>query len=230
MSAEYYHLAPVILSDDLFFTYRPDCEVSGSFPTRQAAYIAAEQNMMKAIGTFLLPTTVTGTYTPTSNPLVLEWDRVSKINSVKVLSRDGGCDCDLTEEEACALIRDSYGYIDVVRTQVLAASRCGCGAGGGLNPYQIQVAFTAGLPTGTAANDASLHIGLAMAAELELKHIVDPGALEGGPGDAGVQSYGTKGYSETRVKLKNTPFGTSAIANHIYNRISHLRRKRALRF
>lgn len=227
MPADFYHLAPVILTDDLFFTYRPDCMVTGSASVRAAAYVAAEQKMIQAIGTPLIPTSITGTYMPQSNPLILDFDRVQSIDAVILYTHDGECNCDLTEEEGCGLIRNHYGYIDVVRTSNLARRLCACGSNA---PYQWRIAYTAGLPTGTAANDANLHIGLAMAAELELKHILDPGALEGGPGDPGVQSYGTKGYSETRVKLKNTPFGTSAIANHIFNRVRHLRLKRALRF
>lgn len=226
MTVDYYHLAPVILSDDLFFKYRPDCMVTGTAELRNAAYITAEQQMIRAIGTFLLPTTVTGSYVPTGNPLILEYDRLISIDGVTYQDLNGDCSCVLDPEDGCGLIRGGYGYIDIMRTSQLAR-RCGCGGGGA---YRVDVAFTAGLPTGTAANDASLHIGLAMAAELDLKEMIDPGALEGGPGDVGVQSFSTEGYSETRVKLRNTPFGTSALANHIFHRVRHLRRHRALRF
>lgn len=228
MTVDYYHTAPVILSDDLFFKYRPDCMVTGSYELRQAAYITAEQQMIQAIGTLLLPTTITGTYFPAQGPIVLEYDRVQSIDGLTYLTRDGACNCNLNREAGCAMIRSGYGYIDPVRTQALARQQCSC-AGGNV-PYQLEVAYTAGLPTGTAANDTNLHVALAMAAELDLKEMIDPGALEGGPGDPGVQSYSMQGYSESRTKLKNTPFGSSALANHIFNRVSHLRRKRALRF
>lgn len=227
MPADFYHLSPVILTDALFFELRPDCQVTGTATTRQHAFIWAEQKMVQAIQTPLLPTTMTGTYSATGNPLVLDFDRVQSIDRVKVLTHSGECDCDLTREDGCALIRGGYGYIDVIRTQSLASNKCGCG-----DPaqYKWEVVFTAGLPTGTAANDSSLHVALAMAAEIQLKEVHDPGALEGGPGDPGVQSYGSRGYSETRVKLESTPFGTSALANKIFDMVSHLRRKRALRF
>jgi hypothetical protein len=227
MTVDYYHLSPVILSDDLFFLYRPDCMVTGTAVLRNAAYISAEQKMIQSLGTFLSPTTVTGSYVPTGNPLVLEYDRIISINGVTYQDLEGDCTCVLDPEAGCGLIRGGYGYIDVIRTSALAG-RCGCH--GSFGAYRVDVSFTAGIPTGTAANDANLHIALAMAAELELKEILDPGALEGGAGDPGVQSFSTEGYSETRVKLRNTPFGSSALANHIQNRVSHLRRKRALRF
>lgn len=227
MPAEFYHLSPVILTDDLFFTYRPDCMVTGTAELRQAAYLTAEQQMVQAIGTPLVPTTVTGTYLATGNPLILDFDRVQSIDSVVILTDDGACNCDLTREDGCAQVRGGYGYIDVKRTSDIARSKCGCGANAS---YKWEIAFTAGLPTGTSSQDSNLHIALAMAAELDLKEMIDPGALEGGPGDPGLTSFGTQGYSESRVKPRSTPFGQSAMANHIFNRIKHLRKKRALRF
>jgi hypothetical protein len=230
LTKELYHLSPVILSDDLFFKYRPALTITGTSDLRQAAYLTAEQQMMTALNTPLIPTSITGTFfAPPGNNIVLDWDRVQSIDNVTVLTDDGGCNCNLGNASACAFIRSGVGYVDVRRTAGLVAAQCSCGGGSNF-AYQFRIAYTAGLPTGTAANDANLHIALAMAAELDLKEMIDPGALEGGAGDPGVTQFGSKNYSETRVDLKNTPFGTSAVANHIFNRIRHLRRYRALRF
>jgi len=228
LGKELYHLSPVILTDDIFFKYRPALTITGTNDLRQAAYLTAEQQMMTALNTPLIPTSITGTFfAPPGQDIVLDWERVHSIDNVTVLTDDGGCNCDLGESSGCGFIRSGVGYIDVRRTAALAASQCSCG---GMGVYQYRVAYTAGLPTGTAANDLNLHIALAMAAELDLKEMVDPGALEGGAGDPGVTQFGSKNYSETRVDLKVTPFGTSAVANHIFNRVRHLRTLRALRF
>jgi hypothetical protein len=229
MSVEYYHLSPVILTDDVFFPLTPPLTESGTFGQRQVAYLAAEQQAMQAIGTFLIPTTVTGSFIwpIPPKPIILPHDRVQSIDRVAVYGRDDLCSCDLTAYDGCGLIRDSYGYIDLVVTEGYWRSSCGCAPGG---PYRVEVTYTAGLPTGTAANDTSLHMGLAIAARLNLWEMVEPGALEGGAGDAGVQSYGTLGYSETRVPLKNTPFGVSALANKANMLVKHLKRHRMLRF
>jgi hypothetical protein len=69
-----------------------------------------------------------------------------------------------------------------------------------------------------------------MLARIELLEMVNPGALEGGAGDIGVQSYNVPGYSESRVKMKKTPLGTSAQAIKAWHLVSHLYLKRPLRF
>jgi hypothetical protein len=230
MTVEYYLLSPVILTDNLFFQYCPALTVSGSAAQRQAAYLAAEQLTMDGIGTFLLPTTITGTFLwpPVPEPFILPHNRIHSIDRIVVTSLDGGCTCDVTEYAGCGLIRDGDGVIDARVTEGAFLRACGCGPS--LRPYQAFITYTAGLPTGTAANDLNLHMALAMLARLELLEMVDPGALEGGGGDQGVQSYGTLGYSETRIKLQRTPVGSSAIANKAWLKLKHLRRKRALRF
>ena len=225
---EWYHLAPVILDDALFFSLTPPMTESGTVGQRLAAYATAERQAMNAIGTFLLPTTVTGTWPwpQPYAPLVLPHNRVHSIDRVAVNALQD-CNCDLTQYDGCGIIRSGYGYIDVRVVASRFISNCGCGS---LVPYNMEVTYTAGLPTGTAAQDSSLHLALAIAARLTLWEMIEPGALEGGAGDPGVQSYGTLGYSEQRVKLKVTPFGASALANKAWLLTEHLRLKRAFRF
>ena len=48
------------------------------------------------------------------------------------------------------------------------------------------------------------------------------------PGDIGVQSYTNQQYSENRVKLLRTDFGTSARAQFVKKLIEKRRRKRSV--
>jgi hypothetical protein len=181
--------------------------------------------MIQELVTPLLPTQLTGTYMwPFRYPLALEFCHLQSIDHVRALALDG-CNCDLTEYEACATIRsDTYGYIDP-RLIWGGVNVCGCGPG---QIYQIEVVFTAGLPTGVAANDSSLHLGLATAAAQVLREIVDPGSNEGGPGAPGLKSWSADRYSETRVDPKKTPFGQNAIGTFIAGLVRHLRKDRAM--
>lgn len=226
---EYHHLAPVILTDGMFFDYVPTCAHTGSAGQRRAAYLIAEQQMMEHLSTFLLPTSVTGTFTwgGLSSTYQLPYDYVRSVPRVVVTSLDSLCECDVTENDACALIRDGWGLIDIVITSAVYARHCGCAPG---CYYQAIVTVNAGLDTGTAALDTSLHLALSMAASVALNEIVDPGANEGGPGDPGIQAYGSLGHSETRVPLRETPFGQTPIGNYIARLVRHLKHRRPLKF
>lgn len=228
MSSEYYHLSPVILTDAMFFALQPQCVVTGSFDQRQTAYLVAEQQMIDEIGTPLVATDITGTYPypmPYS-PLVLEYDRVNRLDFVYGLARNSDCACTLESFEGCGVIRDGYGYID---TLVLAGRLSGCGCGY-RNLYQLVIGYNAGLPTGVAANDRALHLGLTMAAAQVLREISAPGSNEGGPGAPGLTGWSAQGYSENRVAPEKTSFGQNAIGTYIRGLVEHLRRKRALKF
>lgn len=228
MPAEFHHLSPVILTDDLFDTFIPALTVSPTDPQKTAAYLIAEEQMVQGLMTPLLPTQVSGTFAfqfPYET-IKLPHIYVRSLDSVVAFGPDGGCNCDVTDLEACGRIRNYIGWID---TRVIAGLFVrGCGSA--IKPAYYDITYTAGLTTGTAANDARLHMSLSMLARLQLLEMTDPGALEGGGGDVGVQSYSTLGYSETRVKLKNTPFGSSAIANKAWNMVRHLRINFPMRF
>jgi hypothetical protein len=146
---------------------------------------------------------------------------VRTVDAITAYSLSGGCNCDMVSTEACAVVRNYYGYIDTRVIAAYYASGCGCG---NYPPHHYDITYTAGLYTGTSANDASLHMSLCMLAQIELLEMLDPGALEGGAGDAGVQSYSTLGYAETRTKqsVRETPFGTSALANKAWRLVKHL--------
>lgn len=229
MTVDYYHLSPVILSDALFFASNPTMCETGTFAQRQTAYLIAEQQMMQHLGTFLTPTTVTGSYLwPVPyQPIELGYTHVQSINRLVATSFDDACSCDVTESAGCATIRSNgQGYIDPRVTAAAYRMLCGCNPGA---LYQAIVTFTAGFPTGVAANDYGLHTALGMLAGMHLLEIVAPGSNEGGPGMPGIQSWSADGYSESRVTPKATPFGLSAKAQYIAQLVRHLKIFRLMR-
>jgi len=220
---EHYHLAPVILSDSMFFDYVPTCHNSGTSAQRRAAYIIAEQQMMDELGTFLVPTIITGSmmWPDFPKPLLVPYDRIQSIPRVVVTAFKGDT-LDTYENAGQGIVRDGRGVIDALIT----GYPCYHGSMGGFM-YQAIVTIQAGLPTGVSAVDTGLHMGLALAAEVILNEIVDPGSNEGGPGDPGVKQWGSLGYSETRQDLRRTAFGQTAKGNFIRRLVEHLKRVRS---
>jgi len=234
MAVDWVHLAPVILTDDLFFSYIGDPVYTGTSTQRDAAYLIAEQEMIQEIKTPLLPTSMTGTWRYPGiygNPtIVLPYQKINTVDSVAILYGGGTGVCGLQSVAGCHRIKsDTYGYIDAHCIGNLAILNCGCTI---TDMYQVRVAFTAGLSTGIAADDKSLHMALAMIAEQYLTEIIDPGASPGGPGAPGIVGWSSLGYSEKMnpAALKLTPMGASGRMNAVRRMVRHLKKKRALRF
>jgi len=212
----YPHDGPIILDDDTFVEYGGETGTSTS-AQRNAAYMAAEKRVTSYLGTFLLPTTVTGThpYDPTRN-VATEFGYVHSINSVIIRSRDFDSDCSITETDKCAYIRDDgYGILDVNYSICL----CSCTP---YNVYQIEIAYEAGLPTGTITQPDYLAY-LTAYADIMLKEI-GPDGGNPAPGDIGVQSFSEQGYSEKRIPLRTTTLGSSPRSNWIADGLRPLRK------
>lgn len=228
--------SPQILTDDIFSSYGGATGTSTP-AQRQAAYCIAEGEAATEIGTFVAPTTVTGTHAwpPMGEPVMLQYTHLNSIGAVTAL-HDVGCDCedDAVTLEGCAWILDVDGSIISLREcnataqGSCARANCSCGIWNSGRPYRARIAYTAGLPT-EAASDPRLLLGLVTVADLALQQIVDQCAAEGGPGDPGVQSYSSIGYSETRFNLRMTAFGPSARANYAANLLREFKYKRALK-
>lgn len=217
--------SPSVLTDAIFTAYGGQTGTSTA-AQRNAAYAMAEQFATDEIGTFLTPTTVTGTFVwpiegnyPTGDyRFQLPHKRVTSVPSL-VTIHDAGCDCadDAIELSGCAWILDGdNGVIDLRECgNTVQASCAGCSCGGsGTGPLQFRVVYTAGIPTGVIAASPTALMGLVTAADLALEQIIDPQGAEGGPGDPGVERYSDTGYSETRYGMQRSAFGTSARANY----------------
>lgn len=206
---------PIILTDQIYANYR-EYSASGTVYQRQAAYLMAEMQVSLELGTFLLPTNITGTYNYKDDLIQLRWGYVNSIDSVLIYNVK--CQCELVENEACALVYEpDYGYIRVIPKWW--GNFCGCGSYG--VPFQAQVTYNAGLPTGMCSNPMLLS-ALAEAAYINLNQMVDANANEGGDGNPGVQQWSSISHSESRVKesVGNSIFGTSPLSNHIKNMLS----------
>lgn len=203
----YPYSTPLILNDSIFVANGGQ---TGTFSAaqRQSAYIIAEQQATNYIGTFLLPTIVTGTY-PIASRITTDYGYVHQIYNVTVFSKTSDPSrCSLNSNDGCGYIwDDTFGYIDV---QCLMNS-CGCGSLP--YPYQTQISYQAGLPTGTA-NQPAMLLALTMAAQLSLNEMIYPSQNEG-TGDIGISEFHSMGYSEKRVPMGRTAFGTSAKAYKI---------------
>lgn len=215
---------PIILTDALYTLYGGF--TGSSIPAqRNAAYLLAEIQMTEHVGTFLLPTTVTGTYfyPELYTRLALEYGYLWSINGVTIFAHE--CPCEIEEFDGCGVIlSDTYGAIVITEEEVLSCGGCGAIS----MPITVEVSFTAGLPSGTSYQPNML-LALTMAASNNLKEITDPGALEAGAGDAGVESFSAVSYNETRKKLGRNIFGNSPVANKIGMLVEPIRHKRALK-
>lgn len=224
----YPYNAAIILTDSIFNRYGGQLG-SSTAEQRAAAYWLAEIEMSTHLATFLLPTTITGTYPwpYPERPVTLEHAHIRSIKNVTVLSNNSDCDCDLDEYEGCAFVlSDTYGYIWVRETESSCCGGCHCHP---QPPLTFRVAYECGLASGTSYQPNML-LALTMLADNELKQMYDPAALEGGAGDVGVQSWSSLSYSEQRMALGNFAFGNSPVANKVARLVERFRPKRALRF
>lgn len=206
--------SPIILNDAIFTAYGGQ---TGSFTQaqRNAAYLIAETQASNYIGSLLLPTVVTGTCGYASR-IVTDYGYVSQIFSVQILGVNNNCS--LYTGSACGYIyEDTFGYVDVS----CVVSNCSCG--GVVVPYQVQIAYQAGLPTGVA-NHPSVLLALTMAAQINLNEMIFPSQNES-TGDIGIASYSSLDYFEKRVAARRTVFGTSAKAEKIANLLDGAIRK-----
>ena len=199
---------PLILSDSIFTDYGGK---TGTFISaqRQSSYLIAEMQVSSYIGTLLLPTNVTGTYPFMGKMrLATDYGYVQELNNVSFFSKTSLCgSCSLTSNDGCGYIyQDTFGYIDVEQT-ISSCGACSC-------PYQIQISYKAGLPTGTASSPPFLE-ALTILAQIDLNE-KDPGnsGINETTGDLAVQSYKSLDYSEERGahSLVKTTLGESAKA------------------
>lgn len=211
----------VILNDSIFTLYGGQ---TGSFgqAQRNAAYLASEMMATKYIGTPLLPVIVTGTYLfQGSRRVITDFGYVSQLLSVTVYNQQEVSTCKLTPNDGCGYIADdTFGYIDVKQLQntlsffIPSFVNIPYPAPYNWNflvPYQFQIAYQCGLPTGTSNLPTALQ-ALTIVAQDFLNEMSYP-SLNEGVGNIGIQRFSNMDYSEQRLTLKRTAFGQSARSN-----------------
>lgn len=225
---------PIILDVPTFVSYGGK---TGTFAPAQlqSSFLIAEMRATRYIGTLLLPQTVTGTFPFMGQKrLHTDFGYVNSILAVDVVSKNIFTRCDLVHNTGCVfLYEDTFGYLDV--QSVLTACNLAYLGSYGLpypsfpptvpqiydfmSPYQFNITYNAGLPTGVASMPGILE-ALTIAAQIDLNE-KDPGnaGMNEGVGDVAISEFsdfGYRGYREKRKDsaLKRTAFGGSAKANY----------------
>lgn len=198
--------SPIILTDDIFVQYGGQ---TGTFSVaqRSAGYLIAEKRATNYLGTFLLPTNVTGTFPYNSNNfIVTDYGYVHQIYSATLKSVNNLNTCTLKDTDGCAFIfEDTFGYLNFSCVQ----TQCPCS--GWEQPYHYEIAYQAGLPTGTA-NQPDVLLALSVVAQEVLNEMSYP-TMNETAGARGVEAWSSLEYSEKRKPLKSTALGQSARAN-----------------
>lgn len=212
---------PIILNDTIYSQYGGLGTGSFTYQQLQSSYWLAEMQVSKYIGTLLLPHIISGTANYMGKDrLVTDYGYVSDILSVTILSKQNFLTCDLQKNDGCAYIyEDTFGYIDFKQTS-LTAGLTYVGYPYGLYtyfnfPYQVQVVYQAGLPTGVA-NMPGILEALTILAQIDLNE-KSPGTVgqNEGMGDVAIQRWRSLDYTEERGEhaLIRTNLGGSAKAN-----------------
>jgi len=211
---------PIILTDDIFNAYGGNI-ILGSTDQRQAAYWMAEERASEDLDTFLLPTWVTGTYPYTGPMLILDHSYVHQVSMTRFIDFQGSNYFSIsgTSNVYLSIYDDLRGVLDIAQI----VSNCNCHSANRMYPYQVQVVYQAGLPSGTSFRPDVL-LALSTYATIIMNEIIGFGNES--PGDAGVVEYSNQSYRERRKGLINTVFGSSAKANFAYRQLSRLRKRR----
>lgn len=196
---------PIILTDDIVSAYGLNITHSTD-AQRTAAYVISERQVSEELETYLCPTIITGTYLydPLASFLILDNTYVTKIYQTSFLDKQEKVYWSQTgTDNIFVSLRDGErGLVDI--DYLIGA--CGCGAN---TPYKVQMIYQCGLSSGSSyAPD--LLLALTTYADIVLNEIIGYGNES--PGDIGVQSYNNQGYSESRIALIRTSFGSSARA------------------
>lgn len=219
MIIDYPYSTPIILTDAIFQSYNGDVTQSNK-DFRQISYWLAEEAVSRDLNTFLLPTIVTGTYQYRPY-IMLDHAYVREIKQAWFLDNENNVYYTVTGSfnTYLRLQSDTYGVVDI---DYLGAT---CGACTSRYPYQVRIAYEAGLVSGTSYQPMVL-MGLTQAATLFLNELQGWG--NEGVGDIGITQYSNQQYSEKRMAMINTVYGNSAKAQFIHKRLDGLRKRRAV--
>ena len=212
---------PIVLTDVLFEEYGGNA-ANTSKSQRQAAYWLAEMKASEDIGSLLAKTVITGTY-HYANRVMVEHSNVHRVILTRFVDFEENIYHTVsgTANVYIGLEDSKRGIIDIAGV----ISKCQCAAPGWINyrPYQMQIVYEAGLPSGTVYMHDVL-LGLTTYAQIMLNEVVGYG--NEAPGDATITEYSNQEYSEKRKGLINTAFGGSPKANFAHKLFTRLREYR----
>ena len=239
----YPYSSPFILNDNVFSAYGGTLGTTTN-AQRQSVYQEAEIQVSNYVGTLLQPTMVSGTYGYMGKQrIVTEYGYVWQLISIDILSQNiFSSTCSLLTQSGCGFIwEDTFGYIDI--RQVFNVNNLPFFSFGLAplfplftplmdinNPYQFNLNYIAGLPTGTSIQPPMLH-ALSIMAQINLNEVAPGNAgMNEGVGDVGISEYqdgGMRGYREKRKEsdIKRTILGSSPKANYAARLIDSVVRK-----
>jgi len=209
-----FRTTPGVLTDDLFIQYG-GAVGAATAAQRQACYAIGETMAEIELGTYLVPTTVTGTY---SWPFYDEQLRIP-LGVTHLISVGSGF----------TMLDAPSGLIAVDKCTYVSPATAACGTCSSACPEQLSVAFTAGLAAGVAASLPPLLRAITIAAQIMLDDMLEPEKLDGGPGDPSVSRWSEGQYSHQRQGLWQSAFGRSPRANMARQLIDLIRFHPALR-
>lgn len=215
MNNIYPYSSAVIMSDTHFKNYGGDTSKLDD-NIRAFMYWLAERKVYEDLNTFLIPTTVTGTYQYNPlRPFVLEHTYINSINVVRFLDTEGTVYYTVsgTNNIYVSLRDDRRGIIDI--DYLLGVCQCST-----RSPYQIQVIYNAGLQTGTSLQPDIL---FALTTYSDILINENLGFGNESTGDIGVQEFQSQDYRERRVALMRTTFGSSARAQFVHGLLTGYR-------
>lgn len=206
-----------VLTDDVFVSYGGLTGSSTLFQ-RNAAFLISEKWMTRQIGTFILETTITGTYyfPQHGSSLALDYAYVSDVKEVRFIDTKGTNYYTITgTSNYHAAIRNyERGILDVFA--IVGYCRA-CGWDGSYVPYQFEIPYTAGLPTGTYTSPDFL-FALTSAAQIALDEMMGMG----GEAFSGITEFRNQEYMEKRLEPAMTAFGASPKAQFIKSVVDDL--------
>jgi len=221
MNSIYPFTSPVIMTDDIYQKYGGDLSV-GSNEQFNVAYWLAEEAVTRDINTFLQPVTITGSfsYDPV-HPFLLTYGYINYVDVIRFYDFKEELYYTITgTANIYASIRDKeYGILDIAYW----IGNCACHSAALPYPYRIDVVYNAGFSSGTA-HQPNILMALTTYTRVIMNEIVGYG--NEAPGDIGVQSFSNQEYSEDRVKLINTVFGSSPQAQFAHRLLTPLRKRR----
>jgi|SRR3989304_9967565 len=211
------YASPIILTDSIFQSYGGDLAET-SVNQRQIAFVIAEEKVSNDLGTYLLPTIITGTYSYSSR-LLLEVGDIHQVYRVRFIDSLGAVYYTATGSfnYYTRLYDADYGILDIDYLY----RHCGCSSSG--YPFQLEVAFQAGLYSGSSYRPNIL-LALTKFSTVILNELMGYG--NEGVGNVGVQEFRNQQYSEIRTKLLNTNYGNSAESQFIHLLLDGVRKYR----
>lgn len=221
MDIIYPYSSPIIMTDDFYATYGGDVTI-GTAAQRQIAYWIAERAVSEDLHTFLQPTVVTGTYTytPVQPFLLLKHHYINSVDVIRFLDTKEYAYYSVTgtANVRVSLRNSEYGTVDLH----YIIGNCNCHSRSRPYPYQVQAIYTAGLSTGTSTLP-DFGLALSSYADIMVNEMVGYG--NEAPGDIGIQEYKNQQYSEKRVGLLRTTYGSSAKAQFINGLVNKYRKR-----